>query len=379
MNPISNKKTPTTQAVQSLCFNNKCSVYATGLGLLLTTFCASSQAEVALNVPNANLAIYGRVAGGVSYVDNIGAAGDSVFRAASNEWGTSLLGLNGSKEIAPGIQGQIKLETGFSAADGNSNSGDARNLFSRFATVGIKSNTMGTIEFGRSLAYSNDAWYLDPMGMNWSGVDSLSKGHNWGTWNNTVGYRSPNLSGFEAGLQLSLGGQAGNNSAGRSLAATLSYTLDGLNVRAIYDETRDANGKLSDLFNASSEYIIGATYKIQAATLFAAYNRISASDAALGTDTALDHAWIGATYQVNPNNLVRLGVFSAKTNVTNAKANLYTVGWDYKVNSALSLWTSAALMDNNQNANFPAVGYWQDAPAKGATQHGINAGFIYSF
>jgi hypothetical protein len=36
-------------------------------------------------------------------------------------------------------------------------------------------------------------------------------------------------------------------------------------------------------------------------------------------------------------------------------------------------------MSNNQNANFPAVGYWQDAPAKGATQHGINAGFIYSF
>lgn len=376
MNSTSSKQVPTTQAAQSLRLTNKYGVYATGLGLLLTTFCASSQAEVAINVPNANLSIYGRVAGGVSYVDNVGAAGDSVFRAASNEWGTSLLGLNGSKEIAPGVQGQIKLETGFSAADGNSNAG---NLFSRFATVGIKSNAMGTIEFGRSLAYSNDAWYLDPMGMNWSGVDSLSKGHNWATWNNTVGYRSPNLSGFEAGLQLSLGGQAGNNSAGRSLAASLSYTHANLNVRAIYDETRDANGKLSDLFNASSEYIIGATYKIQSTTLFAAYNRISASDAAAGTDTAMNHSWVGVNYQLNPDNLVRLGVFTAKTDVTNAKANLYTVGWDHKVNDALSLWASAALMDNNQNAAFPAVGYWQDAPAPGATQHGINAGFIYVF
>ncbi|OIQ70006.1 hypothetical protein GALL_483880 [mine drainage metagenome] len=163
------------------------------------------------------------------------------------------------------------------------------------------------------------------------------------------------------------------------MAATLSYTLDNLNVRAIYDETRDANGKLSDLFNASSEYIIGATYKIQAATLYAAYNRISASDAALGTDTAMDHSWVGVNYQVNPDNLLRLGVFNAKTDVTNASANLYTVGWDHKVNSALSLWASAALMDNNQNANFPAVGYWQDAPVPGAAQHGINAGFIYSF
>lgn len=376
MNSTSSKQVPTTQDTRILCLTRKHSVYATGLGLLLTTFCASSHAEIAINVPNANLSIYGRVASGVSYVDNIGAAGDSVFRAASNEWGTSLLGLNGSKEIAPGIQGQIKLETGFSAANGDSNAG---NLFSRFATVGIKSNTMGTIEFGRSLAYSNDAWNLDPMGMNWSGVDSLSKGHNWGTWNNTVGYRSPNLSGFEAGLQLSLGGQAGNNSAGRSLAATLSYTHENLNVRAIYDETRDANGKLSDLFNASSEYIVGATYKIQSTTLFAAYNRISASDAASGTDTAMDHSWVGVNYQLNPDNLIRVGLFTAKTDVTNAKANLYTVGWDHKVNDALSLWASAALMDNNKNAAFPAVGYWQDAPAPGATQHGINAGFIYVF
>lgn len=347
-------------------------------GIMLAAGAASAQAEVNFNVPGATVSLYGRVAGGLSYVDNIGANQDTVIRAASNEWGTSLLGLNAAKELAPGIQGQIKLETGFSAANGNSNGG-AGNLFSRFATVGVSSKEMGTIEFGRALAYSNDAWYLDPMGMNWSGIDTLSKGHNWGAWSNTVGYRSPNLGGFEAGAQVSLGGQAGNNAANRGLAASLSYTRDGLNVRAIYDETRDQNGKLSDIFGASSEYILGATYKIQSATLFAAFNRISAPDAALGADTQLDHSWIGLNYEVTANDLLRLGLFNAKTDVTNASANLYTIGWDHKVNSALSLWGSVAIMNNNSNAAFPAVGYWQDAPALGATQKGINAGFIYSF
>lgn len=353
-------------------------VNSAAFGIVLATLCASAQAEISLNVPDATVSIYGRVAGGLSYVNNIGPDKDSVIRAASNEWGTSLIGLNAAKELAPGIQGQVKLETGFSAANGNSNGG-AGNLFSRFATVGVNSKTLGTIEFGRALAYSNDAYYLDPMGMNWSGVDTLSKGHNWAAWNNTVGYRSANLNGFEAGAQVSLGGQAGNHAANRGLAATLSYTLGGLNLRAIYDETRDKDGKLSEVFNLSKEYILGATYKIQSTTLFAAYNQISAPDAAAGTDTKVNHSWIGLNYQLNPNDLLRLGLFNAKTNVTNASAKLFTIGWDHKVNSALSLWASAAIVKNNENAAFSAVGYFQDTPALGATQTGLNAGFIYAF
>ena len=215
--------------------------------------------------------------------------------------------------------------------------------------------------------------------MNWAGIDTLTKGHNWAAWKNTLGYRSPTLGGFDAGLQTALGGQPGNTSALSQTSLTLSYTRDALNVRAIYDDSRDANGQLSDLYLASKEAILGATYKIDAMTLFVGVDKLSAPDASAGADTGMDESWIGLTYAVNSKDLLRFAVYTAQTDVTNAQGTLYAIGWDHKVNNTFSLWASAAVINNNDNANFSAIGYWQDTPAYGATQKGINAGFIYEF
>ncbi len=316
--------------------------------------------------------MYGTVTAGLSYVDHIGANNGHVVRASNSEWGTSLVGMQAAEALTPDLQLLTRLESGFNTATGTVGSDGL--LFSRYATLGVESRTWGKLEAGRSMAYSNDVWYIDPMGLNWSGSATLTKGHSWNAWSHTVGYRSAGRGGLAIGLQTSVGERAC-----RSTAGVLSYQQGGLDFRAIYDATRDQQGHLSDLFEASHEWIVGARYEQGANAWFAAYNLVRAPDAAAGSDTSLQHVWAGVNRKVGARDLLRLGIYGARTNVTDARALLLSGGWEHSLAPALTLWATAAVVRNSREAAFPVAAYWQDVPAPGATQHTVNGGLIYTF
>lgn len=316
--------------------------------------------------------LYGTITAGLSYIDHIGANNEHVTRASNSEWGTSLIGMQVAEPIAPGLQLQTRLESGFNTTTGTVGSDGM--LFSRYATLGVESKTWGKLETGRSMAYTNDVWYIDPMGLNWSGSATLTKGHSWNAWSHTVGYRSPERGGLAIGLQTTVGERAC-----RSTAGVLSYQRGALDVRAIYDETRDNQGHLSDLFDASRELIVGARYERGANAWFAAYNIVRAPDAAAGADTSMQHVWAGVNRKVGNRDLLRLGIYGARTNVTDSRALLLAGGWEHSFAPALTLWATAAVVRNSREAAFPVAAYWQDLPAPGATQHTVNGGLIYTF
>ncbi|MBA5607752.1 porin [Duganella sp. FT3S] len=316
--------------------------------------------------------MYGTVTAGLSYVDHIGAKNGSVVRASNSEWGTSLIGIQMAEALTSDVQLLIRLESGFNTATGTVGSDGM--LFSRYSTLGVESKTWGRLEAGRSMAYSNDVWYIDPMGLNWSGSATLTKGHSWNAWSHTVGYRSPQSGGMAIGLQSSVGGRAC-----RSTAAALSFQRGGLDVRAIYDETRDSQGQLSELFDASREWIVGARYDQSANSWFVAYNIVRAPDASASGDTSMRHVWAGVNHKIGSRDLLRLGIYGARSNVTDSRALLVSGGWEHTFAPALTLWGTAAVVRNNREAAFPVAAYWQDLPAPGATQHTVNGGLIYTF
>ena len=316
--------------------------------------------------------LYGTVTAGLSYIDHIGVNKERVLRGSNSEWGTSLIGVQTAAALAPDLQLLTRLESGFDTATG-AVGGDGT-LFNRYATLGVESKTWGKLEAGRSMAYSNDVWTIDPMGLNWSGSATLTKGHSWNAWSHTVGYRSPELDGLAFGLQASVSGPAC-----RSTAAVLSYQRGGLDFRAIYDETRDSQGQLSDLFEASRELIVGLRYEQGANAWFAAYNIVRAPEAAAGSDTAMQHVWAGVNRKVGTRDLLRLGIYAARTNVSGSRGLLLSGGWEHSFAPALTLWATAAAVRNSREAAFPVAAYWQDLPSPGTTQHTVNGGLIYTF
>src|SRR5450830_1101468 len=181
---------------------------ALGTASLFGACLASAQADDSVT-------IYGRVVAGVDIQSNVhqanGATGTQV-RAASNQWGTSMIGFKGTEDLGGGLNSFFLLESGFDATNGSTN-GTA--LFNRRAYVGLNGSA-GSVKVGKNLFISNDVWYLDPTGQQFMGTQSLVNGRNWPGANNVIEYQTPTWSGFNATAQTSLGEQAGSTANGRS-------------------------------------------------------------------------------------------------------------------------------------------------------------------
>ncbi|MFL9927660.1 porin, partial [Herbaspirillum lusitanum] len=183
-------------------------------------------------------------------------------RGAGNQWGTSMIGFKGREDLGSGLSSFFLLESGFDATKGKTN-GDA--LFNRRSYVGLE-GSYGSLKVGKNLFINNDVWFLDPTGQQFIGTANLVHGRNWPGANNVIEYQTPTWGGFNATVQTSLGEQAGSTTKGRKDGVSLVYTNAGLELRAIYDLVRDANGKYGSVnstggagsvFDSSKELILG--------------------------------------------------------------------------------------------------------------------------
>src|SRR5689334_23185305 len=100
----------------------------------------------ALELAGTEVSLSGRVVAGYDMTNNVakpdGTSG-TLSRAASNQWGTSMLTINAQRAFGTGDIGYATLETGFGTDKGASNDG---NLWSRRAYVGLKSS-WGKLQF----------------------------------------------------------------------------------------------------------------------------------------------------------------------------------------------------------------------------------------
>lgn len=323
-----------------------------------------------------NVSVYGRIVAGIDYSTNVstdGVTSGSRLGAASNQWGTSMFGFRGGEDLGGGLKAIFNMESGFSSNNGATNSPA---LFNRFAYVGL-SGSAGTVKFGNFLSISNDVWHIDPMGQQWLGSASLVKGRSWNGAANSVQVESPNINGFTANAQYSFGERAGSTSASSKGGVSLAYVQPAFSVRAIYDVAHDAAGRYSDIYNTSKELTLGGTLTLGDAKLFAAYQNLSAPDAAAGAPSKAKHYWVGVNYQTTPVLQLIGAAFHVAPNNGASSANLYAIGANYSLSKRTLLYTTVGTVQNGANATF-SERYWEPHVA-GQNQTSVYAGISHSF
>jgi predicted porin len=325
-----------------------------------------------------SVTLYGRVVSGLAYIDHVydpvANASFSKSMVASNQWGTSMWGMKGKEDLGGGLAANFLLESGFELKNGST--GGA--LFNRRAYVGLSNASWGSFRLGKNLFISNDVWDLDPTGQQWVGSATLVRGRSWPGANNVIEYSTPDMGGFSGTAQISLGEQAGNSKANRGEGFSLTYANQDLMLRAIYSQRHNAAGTFTDVFNTSKETIIGGTYKFGPAKLYAAYDYITAPEAALTAASKLKHAWVGVRYDVTPAMTLIGSVFRVTSDRVAGKATLGMVGVDYSMSKRTLLYASFGNVSNSNGANFGVDGV-SGNPAVNQSQRTIYAGIAHSF
>lgn len=340
------------------------------LGLLGVSFSPVSLAQ-------SNLTLYGRIVAGVDYSTNVstdGKTSGSRISSATNQWGTSLFGFQGSEELGGGLKAVFDLESGFTSNNGATN-GPA--LFNRFAYVGLTSKESGSIKLGNFLSISNDLWSIDPMGQQWLSSATLVRGRSWFGAPNSIQYESPDMGGFRANLQYSFGERPDSMAASSKGGVSLSYAGPGFELRAIYDAAKSVDGLYKDIFQSSQELIVGGSVKTGDAKWFAAYQELRAPNAPVNATDRARHGWIGVNYQISPALLLRAAAYHVAPNNAADSASLYTVGTDYSLSKRTLLYTTVGHVRNGNNATF-SERYWEPHVA-GENQTSVYFGVSHLF
>nr|WP_324250960.1 porin [Paraburkholderia saeva] len=331
-----------------------------------------------------SVTLYGRVVAGLDYVNHVAAANgqsNDALRFGSNQWGISMWGLKGDEDLGGGLHAVFNLENMFTSGTGVSDG-----LFNRYAVAGLSGSSWGTILLGRAMSLTDgEGWAIDPTGMQAMGLETLVYGRNWGPRSNAITFNSAKFGGFAFRLQTALGNEAGNFRANHQLSGSVSYTNGALDFRALYEDLRDANGKLSSLYGASREYLIGGSYKIGSAKFYAGYSLIASS----GEDTVADATnptastrnqmeWLGINYQVDAALQLIAAVYHANVNHGGGSGTLGVIGADYFLSKRTGLYATVGSMFNGGKAAFP-VEVSDAPPERGHSQQGTYFGVVHYF
>ncbi len=346
--------------------------------LLSCSFIGTVQAD-------SNVTVYGRVSGGLDYINNSALAGGGTgnkLHYGGNQWGPSFLGFKGSEDLGGGWKAEFNYENMLSSADGTVLGGG---LWNRYAVVGLSSSTWGTLLLGKAMTLVDaELWALDPFGMQSTSIGTLVHFRNSGSRNNAITYNSRDFGGLSFRLQGELGETAGSASANRGLAGTVSYTTGNLTVKGVYEELRDANGNFTNLYGSSREYALGGSYQMSDWKLFAGASRITsdsntivdASNPSGSTENKM--GWFGANYQVNPAFELLGAVYRTNLNKDGGHATLVALGGQYHLSKRTMLYGTVGSVMNKGAANF-SVQAGGSRPLPGTTQQGIYTGVMHWF
>jgi predicted porin len=367
----------------------------------------SAHAYDTLKIGDVEITPYARVVAGIDYTSNIMSSGMQGTRVqvASNQWGTSYWGMTLKTPLTDGWSGVAHLESGFGSNNGQSNNNGT--LFNRRSNVGLYNEKFGELTVGNHMWIANDAYDVDPMGHQWIGLNTLVGGRNWGIGPNTVRYATPEYAGLQASYMHMAGGAIDDARRGSGDGVSVSYTHGGLNLRVIADQLADQYGRYTgaDVYGLGSqgewkftkEVLVGGSYDLGKAKLFAGYNRVTAPDAGYATtakwDNKAEQTWLGINYKLTEKLTVLGAAFHLKEDVSGKKSNLFAAGVNYDWNKYFSLYATVGSINNNtisadaasmNGANNHALYYWnmacQDSSnCNGSNSYGGYAGFVLKF
>ena len=321
-----------------------------------------------------SVTLYGLLDGGLRYQSVSLANSDAVtnFGGAYGVQSGNRFGLRGTESLGNGNSAIFQLENGFDLGNGNSQQGGR--MFGRQAWFGLENKGWGDVRLGRMTNLASD-WLVGGIDPFSAGFGQLNMGHAFTSGNtvrldNTLMYRSPTMSGFQAGLGYSFatgltsnGGTTGygfetsNNS--RQITAGLKYANGPVYAAASYDKAYAADSSAMS-GQSVNNWSLGASYDLKVVKLAAGYGQTRdgfwAGSGAGGT---------GASLATGPN-----GNTSALVFAPGVGYNSYIVGATVPVNAVsrvLLSWTMVAPNTNMKDAY------------NAQNQSSYNLGYTYDF
>ncbi|VWC65547.1 porin [Burkholderia lata] len=343
--------------------------------------------------------VWGRLGGDVQYTSNVQTAngGAGARWAEGSDWGVNILGFKGAEDLGHGNHAMFLLESAFTPTG----SLVAGLIFQRAAWVALKNDRLGTIRFGQGPMVNNYVWEFDPLLEENFGAQSFVAYRNGSRLSNGIRYLSPELHGFSFEAELNLGNSSVNfnsgdpnnaGKAGRADGFAAAYTNGDFQVRVLWDEIRNAQGKEDNLFRYSREAFVGIRNRYGPFQVQAAYTHYSAPDTPAGLSDSADLWWAGLSYDVNPALHVHGAVYTMRVGPGRwtddhdgaARTTMLGVGCMYNLSKRTFLYSMAAHVFNSAQGNFgvnpqnpgrgPGGAGWGTNPPPGQGQSGLYAG-----
>jgi predicted porin len=321
-----------------------------------------------------SVTLYGLIDGGLRYQSVSLANSDAVtnFGGAYGVQSGNRFGIRGVEDIGGGNRVTFQLENGFDLGNGTSQQGGR--MFGRQAWVGVGNNSWGDVRLGRMTNLASD-WLvggLDPFA---AGFGQLNMGHAFTSGNtlrldNTLMYRSPVMSGVQAGLGYSFatglpsnGGTTGygfaTNDNSRQLTVGAKYANGPVYAAVSYDKAYAAESSAQN-GQSVNNWSLGASYDFKVAKVMAGYGQTRdgfwAGSGAGGT---------GASLATGPNGNTSTLVFAPGVGY-----NSYIVGATVPVNTVSRVMLSWTMIAPNTNM--------KDA-YNAQNQSSYNLGYSYDF
>ena len=205
----------------------------------------------------------------------------SRFRMDSGQQSSSRWGLKGVEDLGNGLKASFVYESGITATTGASSG------FTRQATLGLASDSWGSLQMGRAVSPGTVAFAgIDPMGHSYgTSAYSNSQGNTFIRYSNMISYASPDISGFKGLVGYSFdpgldsnsedGGFATSNK-NRVASSGIRYANGPVLVSGIFDYvwSNDLNTSGSESDTNIKSWAIGGTFDFKVAKLHASYGQM---------------------------------------------------------------------------------------------------------
>ena len=335
---------------------------------LLAGFAGAASAQ-------SSVTLYGILDGGLRYSSVSLANGDGFtnFGGAYGVQSGNRFGMRGVESLGNGNNAIFQIESGFTL--GNGAPADSGRIFNRASWFGLQNNAWGDARLGRMTNLTSD-WMvvgIDPFqaGFNQMNMGNAFTSGNTVRMDNVLMYRSPVMSGAQAGLGYSFasglttnGGtttynfSSANNT--RAITAGLKYANGPFYAAATYERVAAADGSALNGKSVNS-WSIGGSYDLKVVKLAAGYGQTRdgfwAGSGAGGT---------GATLVTNPTGSGTSALIFAPSVGYNSYIAAATVPVNATSRVLLS-WTMIAPNTNMQNAY------------NAQNQSSYNLGYTYDF
>lgn len=251
----------------------------------LATLAVSAQAQ-------SSVTLYGNVDAGLTYSkEKQGGNSTSTTGVTSSILTESFFGLKGQEDLGGGLKAIFKLESGINVDTG---AAATTNFFGKNAYVGLAGD-FGTVKLGNQESlFKTEAGAFDAFGFSPAlAVSQLFVASPLGgSWQNTVGYTSPSLSGLTLSAQHSAresnaapSTSPTNAVNGGATAIAANYTAGALGLSAVVGDVRSVDATRANERNKA--WLLGASYDFGVVKAFAQYGQNKMEDNA-GADDGKD-------------------------------------------------------------------------------------------